>query len=212
MRKDRAQGPAPTATIPTVPASITAVDDNVAQRSTSSSFGSSPIKTRDRWTKNQLDELDQAIVSAVEIEHPVSLRGVYYRVVSAGAIDKTEKGYRRVGHQLTKLRAARAIPYSWITDGTRLMRKPETWSDLDRMLDSAAASYRRALWDDQAVEVIVLSEKDAISGAIWPVTSRWDVELGVTRGLLLGDVHALHRGDRVGQLGQGQDDVDLSAR
>jgi hypothetical protein len=50
------------------------------------------------------------------------------------------------------------------------------------MLDSAAASYRRALWDDQDTEVIVLSEKDAISGVVYPVTSKWDVELGIVRG------------------------------
>ncbi len=38
------------------------------------------------------------------------------------------------------------------------------------MLDDAAASYRRALWHGQDVEVMVLSEKDAISGVVYPVT------------------------------------------
>jgi len=50
------------------------------------------------------------------------------------------------------------------------------------MLEDAAASYRRALWHDQAVEVIVISEKDAISGVISPITYQWDVELAITRG------------------------------
>ncbi len=50
------------------------------------------------------------------------------------------------------------------------------------MLDNTAASYRRALWHDQPVQVIVLSEKDAMSGVVYPVTNRWDVELGIARG------------------------------
>lgn len=126
--------------------------------------------------------IDDAIVSATFEEHPVTLRGVYYRAVSAGAVAKTENGYRLVGRQLLKLRRSGRIPYGMITDGTRFTLKPRSWSTLEDMLADAAASYRRALWHDQPVEVLVLSEKDAISGAIHPVTARWDVPLGIVRG------------------------------
>ncbi len=144
-------------------------------------YRASPVK-RSRRTNAELDLIDQAIIDSVATEHPVSLRGVFYRVMSAGAIEKTEAGYNVVGRQLIKLRASGRVPYSYITDGTRLMRKPATWSHLDEMLEDAAASYRRALWHDQPAEVIVLSEKDAISGVVLPITARWDVELGITRG------------------------------
>jgi len=110
------------------------------------------------------------------------LRGVYYRVVSAGAVDKTEASYRLVGRQLLKLRRAGQVPYSWITDGTRWITKPDTWNDLDAMLADAAVSYRRALWRDQGADVHIFTEKDAISGVLLPVTERWDVPLGVLRG------------------------------
>jgi len=144
-------------------------------------YGARPVK-RARRTNDQLSALDQAIYSACVTENPVTLRGVFYRVVSAGAVEKSEAGYRVVGRQLLKLRRAGDVPYEWITDGTRLIQKPDSWTDLDQMLDDAAVSYRRALWRDQDVEVIVLSEKDAISGVVYPVTARWDVELGITRG------------------------------
>ncbi len=137
---------------------------------------------RSRSTNAELDSIDAAIIAAVNADHPVSLRGVYYRVVSAGAIPKTDAGYRLIGRQLVKLRKAGQVPYPWITDGTRLLRKPQSWDRLEEMLSDAAASYRRALWNDQDAEVIVLSEKEAISGAIYPVTARWDVELAITRG------------------------------
>ncbi len=144
-------------------------------------YGASPVK-RIRRTSVELLDVDDAIVRAVVDEHPVTLRGVYYRAVSAGAVDKTEAGYRLVGRQLLKLRRSGRVPYGWITDGTRLIRKPRSWSSLEQALDDAAASYRRALWHEQDVEVMVLSEKDAISGAIYPVTAAWDVELGIVRG------------------------------
>lgn len=144
-------------------------------------YGSSTVR-RQRRTSSELDAVDVAIIEAVDLEHPVTLRGVYYRVVSAGAVDKTETGYRLVGRQLLKLRRSGAVPYSWITDGTRWITKPETHTDVEQMLADAAASYRRALWHDQAVDVHVFAEKDAISGVLLPVTAEWDVPLGVLRG------------------------------
>lgn len=145
------------------------------------SYGASTVK-RSRRTRTELDEVDDAIIAAVADEHPVTLRGVYYRVVSAGGVDKTELGYRLIARQLLKLRRAGRVPYSWITDGTRWISKPTTWTDIDEMLADAAASYRRALWHDSDDEVQIFTEKDAISGVILPVTSKWDVPLGVLRG------------------------------
>lgn len=126
--------------------------------------------------------LDDAIVYAVSSETPVTVRGVFYRVVSSGAVEKTEKGYSAVQHRLLHLRRCGQVPYSSITDGTRLRLKPASWSSADRMLYDVAASYRRALWADQASEVIIMSEKDAISGVVYPVTAEYDVELCITRG------------------------------
>jgi hypothetical protein len=144
-------------------------------------YGPSTLNRR-RRTNAELSAIDEAIVEAVRDEHPVSLRGVYYRVVSAGAVEKTENGYRLVGRQLLKLRRANVVPYTWITDGTRWVIRPDSWSDVDQMLKDAAASYRKALWHDQDVLVHVFVEKDAISGVVSPVTDRWDVPLGVLRG------------------------------
>jgi len=137
---------------------------------------------RSRRTNDQMDVLDAAIITACSTENPVTLRGVFYRVVSAGAVEKSEAGYRVVGRQLVKLRRSGAVPYHWITDGTRLVHRSESWGHLDQMLEDAAASYRRALWHDQDTEVIILSEKDAISGVVLPITAEWDVELGIARG------------------------------
>ena len=145
-------------------------------------YRTSPLQRRKRPTNVELAALDAAIVTAVSTETPVTVRGVFYRVVSAGAVEKTEKGYSAVQRRLLHLRRTSAIPYSSITDGTRLRLKPDSWDGVEQMLSDVASSYRRALWNDQAAEVIVIPEKDAISGVVYPVTAEYDVELCITRG------------------------------
>jgi len=144
-------------------------------------YGTSPVKRR-RSTNVQLDVVDDAIMEALTEEHPATLRGTYYRVVSAGAVDKTDAGYQLVGRQVLKLRRAGRLPYSWITDGTRYIVKPDSWFDVDQMLSDAASSYRRMLWHDQYDQVQLFTEKDAITGVIAGVAGEWDVPIGVLRG------------------------------
>ncbi|CAN5859389.1 hypothetical protein BH23ACT2_BH23ACT2_29960 [soil metagenome] len=145
------------------------------------SYGSSTVK-RVRRTQAELEGLEDAIVAAVAADAPVSLRGVYYRVVSAGAVEKTEVGYRAVGRRLLALRRDGRVDYSDITDGTRWITAPTTYDSVDEMLTTVAATYRRSLWSRSAELVQVFSEKDAISGVLLPVTNGWDVPLGILRG------------------------------
>ncbi len=146
------------------------------------SYRTSPLQRRKRPTYGEMALLDAAIITAVSTETPITVRGVYYRVVSVGAVEKTEKGYGAVQRRLLHLRRTGLVPYGTITDGSRLRRKPNSWDDGGHALDDLASSYRRALWNDQDAEVIILSEKDAISGVVYPVTAEFDVELCITRG------------------------------
>jgi len=159
----------------------TAVAGSAVVPSDSAVYRPSTVK-RSRRTNRQLSELDDVILEVLLDEHPATLRGTFYRVMSAGAVQKSEAGYRMVGRQVLKLRRAGVLPYSWITDGTRYILKPNSWTELDDMLEDAAASYRRMLWRDQAINVQLFTEKDAITGVISGVTAEWDVPLGVLRG------------------------------
>jgi hypothetical protein len=144
-------------------------------------YGASPVK-RKRRTNAELASLDELIIEVVEQDWPVSLRGVYYRVVSAGGVDKTEHGYRAVGRRLLELRRCGDIPYNRITDGTRWVSRPRSYDDLEDALTQTASLYWRNMWRSQDVEVHVFTEKDAITGVIYSVTSKWNVPLGVLRG------------------------------
>lgn len=102
--------------------------------------------------------------------------------MSAGVVPKTEAAYKTVGRRLLMLRRTGMIPYDRITDGTRWVIRPHSYDDTEDALRSTAALYRRNLWRDQPVEVHVFTEKDAITGVIDQVTSKWNVPLGVLRG------------------------------
>src|SRR5262249_2856588 len=74
------------------------------------------------------------------------------------------------------------IPFGWVADNTRWMRKPRTHSSPEMALQRTAEAYRRSLWDNQELYVEVWLEKDALAGVLYPVTGQWDVPLMVTRG------------------------------
>lgn len=146
------------------------------------SYKSSPIK-RCRRTKADLEAVKEAIYNVVDEDKPMTVRQVFYRLVSNGIIPKTEISYKNVVVRLLGLmRREDELPFSWIADNTRWMRKPRTYSSLEGALHHTAQTYRRALWDSQNAYVEIWLEKDALSGVLFDVTGEWDVPLMVTRG------------------------------
>jgi hypothetical protein len=117
-----------------------------------------------------------------EIESPMTVRQMYYQLETMGVVPKDEAGYRIVQRQLLRARRARFIPYDWIADNTRWMRKPDTYNSLDSFLKISQDSYRRAIWAQQPTYVEIWIEKDALTGVIQPVTSKWDVPLMSIKG------------------------------
>lgn len=113
---------------------------------------------------------------------PCTVRQVFYQATIRGIVDKSEAGYDRVQRALVVMRRNGGLPYGWIADNTRWMRKPRTWSSLPDMLEETARSYRRSLWGGAGAYCEVWLEKDALVGAVHPVTARYDVPLMVTRG------------------------------
>jgi hypothetical protein len=113
----------------------------------------------------------------------MTVRQVFYRLVSLRAIQKSEAEYKgTVCRLLAEMRRSLQLPFGWIADNTRWMRKQRTFSSLERALHHTASAYRRSYWDNQDVYVAVWLEKDALAGVLYEVTNSWDVPLMVTRG------------------------------
>jgi hypothetical protein len=130
-----------------------------------------------------MDRIKQAIGEVLAGIQPATVRQTFYQLVSRGVIDKTETEYKStVVRLLASMRRSGEIPFGWIADNTRWMRKPASYSSLNDMLTESQRFYRRALWDDQDVYVEIWLEKDALSGVLYDVTAEFDVPLMVTRG------------------------------
>jgi hypothetical protein len=123
-----------------------------------------------------------AAVETLKAEHPMTLRQLYYRLVSAGAIQNKQAEYQRLGSVMTRLREAGDVPRSWIVDHIRTRLKPSSWSGLADFADSVRECCRRDFWASLAVHVEVFPEKDAVAGTIQPVTEKYDIGLQVCRG------------------------------
>lgn len=150
--------------------------------STDQVYGSSPIK-RQRRTRAGMEMIRQSIRDALAKDHPMTVRQLFYRLVSGGVIEKTESEYKSTVVRLTgEMRLAGEIEFGWIADNTRWMRKPRTHSSLEDALEETARTYRRSVWDDQDAYVEIWLEKDALAGVLIEVTRAWDVPLMVTRG------------------------------
>ncbi len=113
----------------------------------------------------------------------MTVRQVFYQLVTRRVIDKTEGEYKTtVCRLLVQMRRDGQLPFDWIADNTRWQRKPSTYGSLQAMLDNCQHTYRRALWNDQDTYVEVWLEKEALAGVLIDVTAKWDVPLMVTRG------------------------------
>jgi hypothetical protein len=128
-------------------------------------------------------ELRGAIVDMLRDDHPMSVRQVFYQLVTRRVIAKTENEYKStVCRLLVEMRRSGEIPYDWIADNTRWQRRPPTWDSLGDLLTNVSKTYRRSLWTGAAERVEVWIEKEALAGVVLSVTAAWDVPLLVTRG------------------------------
>jgi hypothetical protein len=116
-------------------------------------------------------------------DHPATLRGLFYRVVSAGWLPSTDKEhYRRLGRLMTSLRKAGIVPFAWIVDNVRSTLKPPSWSGLADFAETTRKVYRLDFWARLPHYVHVIVEKDAMAGVLEPVTKNFDVALSPIRG------------------------------
>jgi hypothetical protein len=124
-----------------------------------------------------------AIRGILETDHPQTVRQVFYALTVRGLISKAESEYHQtVIRLLVDMREAADIPFDWIADNTRWMRKPTTYVGMDHCLNAIKKLYRRDLWAHTAVYCEVWCEKDALAGVLIEETQPYDVPLMVARG------------------------------
>ena len=135
-----------------------------------------------RSNRIQMEERNQAILDFCEQQQPCTVRGVYYNLTTKDLVAKTDAGYQQVARACKKLRLDGRLPWEYIVDNTRWMRKPQTFSSVEAALENTARTYRRDYLIAYGLDIEIWLEKDALSGVFYGVTSKWDIPLMVSRG------------------------------
>jgi len=114
--------------------------------------------------------------------HPMTVRQIYYRLVSRQIIENHRGQYQAVSNALVDGRKSGEVPWEWIEDRTRRAHTVSMWDGLGDFAKTAVRAYRLDVWQTQDVLVEVWLEKDALSGIFEEILRPYGVTLNVGRG------------------------------
>jgi hypothetical protein len=150
---------------------------------TSSTYQPRSINGRVRRTKVEIEAIEQEIYEICAAHNPLSVRNLFYVLVSRDTIPKTENAYKNTVVRLAGVMRERGdLPWHWLVDSTRWMRKPRSFSGLADVLEQTAELYRRDLWVNSDQYVEIWCESDSIAGVIYGVTEAYDAPLMAAHG------------------------------
>ena len=132
--------------------------------------------------KRSLD-LIAAMCAAAAAAHPITGRGIGYKLFTAGLIPSMARAeMQRVYRLLKEARERGHIPWEWIVDETRALERTSTWANPAAYARCVARSYRRDFWQQQPVRCEVWSEKGTVRGVLNPVLDQYAVGFRVMHG------------------------------
>jgi len=112
----------------------------------------------------------------------VTLRQLYYQLVSRDIIPNRISAYAKLSGLLTDARYNGEIDWNAIEDRTRKPNIPNTFSDIKDLINSAVSSYKLDRWEEQEYYIELWTEKDALSSVIQPIAKKYQIPFIVNRG------------------------------
>ena len=137
-------------------------------------------RKRIRWSKADLEQLDQQVVDALKKSRPQSVRHVFYLMTNPRLpcpVEKTDDGYKRVQRRCVELRRAGHVPYDWIVDMTRRGHHTPTYDSPAVLIRHHAHGYRVDPWPQTDHCVEVWTESRSIAGVIEATCREYAVSL-----------------------------------
>jgi hypothetical protein len=128
-------------------------------------------------------DLIEAMYAAAEAAQPITGRGIGYKLFTASLIPSMARAeMQRVYRLLKEARERGHIPWEWIVDETRTIKRTPTGDDPAAYARCVARSYRRDFWNQQPVRCEVWSEKGTVRGVLQPVLDEYAVGFRVMHG------------------------------
>ena len=133
-------------------------------------------------TRALIDSCNAIIAAYMAQGYDLSLRQLYYQLVTRNVLPNEEKSYKRLSSITTDARYAGAMDWAAIRDRGRETVENSHWASPREILNTAARTFRIDLWADQPVHVEVMVEKQALEGVLLPVCTRLDVPFTANKG------------------------------
>lgn len=114
--------------------------------------------------------------------YAMTLRQLYYALVSTGAIPKNEAVYGKLKRVMRDLREDGTVPWDWLVDHTRSVFQVRTFDGIEGLLADAATLYRRDLMRHQGAAIQLWAESDSIGSVINQVANRYTIPTFIGRG------------------------------
>ncbi len=112
----------------------------------------------------------------------LTLRQLYYQLVSKNIIANTTRSYKNLGNLLSKARLGGYIDWEIIEDRARRPERSAEWDSIKDIVDVAASQFRLPRWESQPEYVELWCEKDALSSVLKPVCDELHVTMMINRG------------------------------
>ena len=136
-----------------------------------------------RGMARQSLDLIAAMHAAAKVAHPITGRGIGYKLFTAGLIPSmSTSNMQRVYRLLKEARERAMIPWSWIVDETRALERRQSWADPAAFVGTVSRAYRRDFWNQQPARVEVWSEKGTVRGVLAPALDEYGVGFRVMHG------------------------------
>lgn len=112
----------------------------------------------------------------------LTLRQLYYQLVTKNIIPNSEKSYKHLSSLVSDARLAGLMDWAAIEDRVRQPRMQSEFRNLGELVEAALYSYRLPRWTGQDYYAELWVEKDALAGVLTPLAKEFHVTLMVNRG------------------------------
>jgi hypothetical protein len=132
--------------------------------------------------KARLALINEIIEDYQDQGYVLTLRQLYYQLVSRDVIPNQQKEYTRLSLLLKEGRMAGIVDWDAIEDRLRKPSTPPSWDDTKDLLNACINQFALDRQGGQNTYVEVWVEKDALSGVLSRVTRKYHVPILVCRG------------------------------
>ena len=130
----------------------------------------------------QLGLINSIIEEYAEDGYVLTLRQLYYQLVSRDVIPNEVKEYAKLSKLLVKGRMAGFVDWEAIEDRIRIPFLPYWVTGIKDAINDSIEQYRLNRQNNQNVYIELWVEKDALSGVLKRVTNYYHINLMVNRG------------------------------